>query len=76
MYNEFKSTPPKFTASLPLKMDGWKTILSFWGKRPILRGGLLNFRGVFSWEIKNGHMSLFIFCFFNSVSTISLKMPS
>ena len=24
-----------------LKMDGWETILSLWGKRPIFRGELL-----------------------------------
>ena len=30
----------KLTASLHLKMDGWNTIVSFWGKRPIFRGEL------------------------------------
>ncbi len=28
------------TNELHLKMDGWKTIISFWGKRPIFRGKL------------------------------------
>ena len=27
----------KLIASFPLKMEGWKTILSFWGKRPSFR---------------------------------------
>ena len=32
----------KLTASLPLKIDGWKTIsVLFGGKRPIFRGELL-----------------------------------
>ena len=32
------------TNSSHLKIDGWKTILSFWGKRPICRGEPVSFR--------------------------------
>ena len=31
----------ELTASLHLKMDGWNTNLSCWGKRPIFQGRLL-----------------------------------
>ncbi len=33
-------TLPETKTSSPLKMDGWNTILSYWGPRPIFRGKL------------------------------------
>ena len=38
--------PRSLTASLPLKIDGWKTILSFWEDQFSGVNSLLNFEGV------------------------------